>query len=166
MSNVIIEYGDYPVKRAVIKTTPTMSLKSIVESACEKLGLTPSDAFGLKLGKTLLDLSLNIRFSNIGPGTKLLLVSKTPMASKEVDIALQTEEYGRLIDKFKTNVSFWAILLHFEQVKNINLTRKSGIPNGKDGIFKNLVNLGKKPVFMMPVCVYMNKEVFFTLHKT
>lgn len=49
MSNVTVEFDQsFPIKKASIKTTPMMSLKSIVVSACEKFAITDPDNYGLK----------------------------------------------------------------------------------------------------------------------
>lgn len=79
--------------------------------------------------------------------------------AQHVTIALQTEEFGRLVQTFSTKTCFWSILEYFEAEKNLNLTRKSGIPNQKDGIWKVLTNIGKAQLYLMPIIVFMNREV-------
>jgi hypothetical protein len=59
------------------------------------------------------------------------------------------------VDTFTSDTAFWDILKHFEQKCGHNLTARSGSPP-KEGLFKNL--LMKKAVYMMPVCIFMNKE--------
>ena len=63
--------------------------------------------------------------------------------AQEVNVALQTEEFGRLVHKFSIKTCFWSIMEYFETEKNINLTKRSGIPNKKDGFMKLLSNIGK-----------------------
>ena len=110
-------------------------------------------------GRNDLDLSLSVRFANLAAGAKLSLVACSTPVSTIVTIALQTEEHGRLIDKFSTETSFWDILKHFERSKSgVELTVRTGIPS-KDGLFGQLASLGKTPMYIMPVCVFMNKEV-------
>ena len=46
--SLTVEYNGFPVKKTAIKTTPAMSLKSIVEEACSKFGLDPPAAYGLQ----------------------------------------------------------------------------------------------------------------------
>lgn len=49
MSNVTVEWeAAFPVKKTSIKTTPMMSLKSIVISACEKFSIADPENYGLK----------------------------------------------------------------------------------------------------------------------
>jgi hypothetical protein len=71
-----------------------------------------------------------------------------------LDIALQTEEHGRFIDKFNPAVTLWQILIHFESKHQVNLTKRSGLPP-KQGLFSNF---GKSSVYMIPVLIFMNKE--------
>jgi hypothetical protein len=101
--------------------------------------------------KSLLQPSLSVRLANVPSGTKLLLVAKTQeLASSQITIALQTEDYSRLISKFSIETSLWDILRYFEVENNINLTRKT--VNAKDTIFQT------NEVYVLPVCVFMNRE--------
>ncbi|RKO89871.1 hypothetical protein BDK51DRAFT_18167 [Blyttiomyces helicus] len=162
-SNVTIELEGNPLRKFSLKTTPAMSLKTMVVSACEKFRLADQSAYGLKLGPRgqPLDLSLSVRFANLAPGAKLLLCRvKAAQVGGVVAIALQTEEGGRLMDKFPTSTSLWDILVHFEQKSEgtLNLTSRVGTPpSKKPSIMKAL---GKKlpDVFMIPVCILMNHE--------
>lgn len=73
-----------------------------------------------------------------------------------VTIALQTPDGTRLVDKFTAETSLWEILRAFEAKDgNINLTRRTGVEE------KGMLKM-KKEVYMMPVCVLMNKEVSST----
>lgn len=71
-------------------------------------------------------------------------------------IALQTEEAGRLIDKFDPSTTLWEVLLHFEKKASLNLTRKTQIPVAKTMNFFQTSNA--TALYVMPVCVFMNKE--------
>ncbi|KAJ3326435.1 Tether containing UBX domain for GLUT4 [Blyttiomyces sp. JEL0837] len=89
-SQVTVELEGEPMKRAVIKTTPAMSLKSIMDAAVEKLklpanivnadGISVPQSFTLKdAKKNNLDLTLSVRFANLPAGAKLTLVkTKSP----------------------------------------------------------------------------------------
>ena len=107
-----------------------------------------------------LDLSLSVRFANIPSGAKLMLIEKTAdKAQENVTIALQTEEFGRLVRMFPTKTSLWSILETLELENKLNLTRRSGIPNENNGIWKSIRNIGKTQVYLMPICLFMNTEV-------
>lgn len=71
-------------------------------------------------------------------------------------IALQTEEAGRLIDKFDPSITLWEILLHFESKASLNLVRKTQISVPKTMNFFQSSN--STALYVMPVCVFMNKE--------
>ncbi|TPX34454.1 hypothetical protein SmJEL517_g02911 [Synchytrium microbalum] len=166
-SMVNVELDGAPYKKVAIKTTPTMSLRQIADQAVDKLKLQDPGTYGLKYQKNTLDLSLSVRFANLAAGAKLTLI-KTASApgavASEVSIALQVEDGGRLMAKFSPNVTFWHILVNFESTSNgsLNLTQKSEIPpKEKHGTLLGAVlELAKKntPVYMMPVCIFMNKE--------
>ena len=58
---------------------------------------------------------------------KLSLISKSAVGhAQEVTVALQTEEFGRLVNTFSIKTGFWSILEYFETEKNLNLTKRSG----------------------------------------
>ncbi|CAG8605289.1 3970_t:CDS:2, partial [Acaulospora colombiana] len=65
--------------------------------------------------KTILDLSLSVRFANLAPGAKLDLIRITaPKVHSDVQVALQVEDGGRVIEKFPITTSLWDMLVHFE----------------------------------------------------
>uniref|UniRef100_A0A1D1XF21 Tether containing UBX domain for GLUT4 n=1 Tax=Anthurium amnicola TaxID=1678845 RepID=A0A1D1XF21_9ARAE len=152
-------------KRQTIKTTPTMPLKEIVKLVCDKQGYTDVENYGLKQNKTTLDLSLSIRFANLAPGAKLELIRvTTPKAHREVTIALQMEDGGRIVEKFLSTTTLWEILLHFEntsQDRSLNLTRRTApasVPQSKK-VWKKLGGkLNNKHFYQQPVCILLNKE--------
>lgn len=101
-----------------------------------------------------------MRFANLPAGAKLSLIPKSAVGiAQEVTVALQTEEFGRLVNTFSVKTCFWSILEYFETEKNLNLTKRSGIPNQKDGFMKVLSSIGKSQLYMMPIVVFMNREV-------
>ncbi|KAL4921264.1 GLUT4 regulating protein TUG-domain-containing protein [Aspergillus aurantiobrunneus] len=110
---------DSTARRATIKTTPGKYLTDILQEACKKLGLNPSQ-YGLKHKSKQLDLSLAFRLSGLSPGAKLELVqlSRSPSV---VTVALQLPASeargapnGRLMDKFPSTTSVWMLLRKFE----------------------------------------------------
>lgn len=131
-----------------------MSIQSIIQHACQTFLLENPQAYGLYLKKAQLQSSLSVRLANIPSGSKLTLVHRGIAAvSTTVTIGLQTEEAGRLIDQFSTETNLWSIIRHFEQKSNLNFTRKTMTPAKK-----SLFNGAKGEVYVMPVCVFMNRE--------
>ncbi|CAI2175853.1 2049_t:CDS:10 [Funneliformis geosporum] len=151
-------------KRQTVKTTPAMPLKQIVKLVCDKQGYSDVDKYGLKQNKTILDLSLSIRFSNLAPGAKLELIRvTTPKVHSEVTIALQMDDGGRIIGKFPPTTSFWDILLHFEntsQDRSLNLTKRTAqAPQIKKTLWKKMGGKSNdKFVYQQPVCLLLNQE--------
>ncbi|KAJ3324486.1 Tether containing UBX domain for GLUT4 [Boothiomyces sp. JEL0866] len=134
MQSITVEYESFPIKKFVTKASPATTLQSIIDQACEKFEIKSSQ------GYDLLPNSTSIRFANLPPGAKLNLKFIGVGKSTSVQVALQTEEHGRLIATFPSNVKLWGILVYFEQKNGINLTRQS------------------KGSYLMPVIVFMNKE--------
>ncbi|KAK5666241.1 hypothetical protein BDV3_001702 [Batrachochytrium dendrobatidis] len=165
-SNVTVSMDGSPIKKTIIKTTPSMSLKSIVVQSCEKLGLKNPDLYMLKNKRDTLDLSLSVRFANLAPGAKLTLHqrSSTDRASGStlVDVALQFENGCRMIDKFETSTRLWDILLHFEKrpdgIGNITRQTSITIPVKQGGNSPGNAKTPETPVYMLPICVFMNQE--------
>ncbi|KAI8848020.1 hypothetical protein BC829DRAFT_444104 [Chytridium lagenaria] len=127
-SNVTVELEGEPLKKVSLKTTPAMSLKSIVDAACTKLKLPSPDSFSLKYQRNMLDLSLSVRFANLPAGAKLFLVKgRTPGGG------------GLMV-----------LLL------GVNLTMKTAPAPGATSPFK--IGKPKPDIFLMPAVVLMNKE--------
>ncbi|KAJ3215272.1 hypothetical protein HK099_006441 [Clydaea vesicula] len=118
--------------------------------------------YQLKYRREFLDLSLSVRFANLPPGAKLVLVQgrSKSAAPSQVSIALQLDEGGRLMGKFSSDTVLWEILKFFESTNSsLNLTTRSEIPTQKNNtLFKKFTESGKKKFYQMPVCVFMNKE--------
>ena len=73
--------------------------------------------FVISHGRTTLDLTLAIRFSNLPNNAKLELTKSTiprSQAQGEVTIALQLENGERLHHTFQPSTSLWQILEHWE----------------------------------------------------
>ncbi|KAJ3284254.1 Tether containing UBX domain for GLUT4 [Rhizoclosmatium sp. JEL0117] len=73
--------GTFPLKKFVIKTTPAMALNDVLKTAVEKAGANTNSTYILKHGKTVLDLSLSVRFANLPAGAKLSLCPSSTSAS-------------------------------------------------------------------------------------
>ncbi|CAG8580866.1 1856_t:CDS:2, partial [Cetraspora pellucida] len=151
-------------KKQTVKTTPMMPLKQIVNVVCEKQGYKDAESYGLKTNKTTLDLGLAMRFANLAPGAKLDFVKvSAPKVHKDVQIALQLDDGGRMIDKFLITTSIWDILLHFEKKSDngsLNLTRRTAPAPKKKGVsLKKLINKSSDVQFyLQPVCLILNQE--------
>ncbi|KAG0035543.1 Tether containing UBX domain for GLUT4 [Podila clonocystis] len=167
-SNVTVLLGGQ--KKQLVKTTPSMILRQVVNTVCEHQGYSEPESYGLKSGRNLLDLSLSIRYANIAPGTKLDLV-KIPRnngAPTNVDVALQLEDGARFIQKFAITTTLWDILLAFEQSSNgsLNLTRRTGtrpstVKNNMIALGRRLSRGGRQQptlVYMLPVVVLLERE--------
>ncbi|KAJ3081385.1 Tether containing UBX domain for GLUT4 [Quaeritorhiza haematococci] len=165
-SNVSVEPEGEPYRKISIKTTPAMSLKTILNTACEKLKIQNPDNYGLRHNRNVLDLSLSVRFANLAAGAKLVIVRQKSQGNlvRDVAIALQLEEGGRLMGSFPTTTPIWNILTHFEQQSKgtLNLTRKESVPSAEksNNFFKAITDLAKKnqPLYVLPVCIFMNQE--------
>ncbi|KAG0322902.1 Tether containing UBX domain for GLUT4 [Dissophora globulifera] len=156
-------------KKQLVKTTPTMILRQVVNTVCEKQSYPDPESYGLKSGKNFLDLSLSIRYANIAPGAKLELarVPKDKSAPTHVDLALQLEDGGRVVKSFAITTTLWDVLLGFETASNgtLNLTQRSGVPQSA-AASKNIFSLQRlrkvaKPsaeVYLLPVVILLERE--------
>ncbi|KAG0357282.1 hypothetical protein BC939DRAFT_507696 [Gamsiella multidivaricata] len=154
-------------KKQLVKTTPTMILRQVVNTVCEKQGYGDPENYGLKSGKNFLDLSLSIRYANIAPGAKLELakVPKDKSAPTHVDLALQLEDGGRMVQSFAITSTLWDVLLGFEKASNgsLNLTRRTAVPQSTTKNIFSLQRIKKavKPateVYLLPVVILLERE--------
>ncbi|KAJ3175861.1 Tether containing UBX domain for GLUT4 [Geranomyces variabilis] len=156
MASVTVLHPHQNAKSCSIKTTPSTSLRQVVADALTAFRLDADpNTFGLKNGRNMLDLGLNMRFANLPQGAKLQLipVAAYSVAPGPVNVALQTPEGERLVDKFAIDTTLWGVLRTWEtRNQNLNLTNRKGV------VERGMLKL-KKDVYMMPVCVMMNKEV-------
>jgi hypothetical protein len=136
--SVVIEL-DSPYKKCTIKTTPGMSIQSIIEESCKQFQMEHR-GYSLQFKKQLIEPSLPIRLANIPQGSKLSLIFKGSKPIQKVTIALQTES-ERFIDKVSSNLSLLELLLQFEQKNNLNIVKRE-----------------ESGAYLMPVCVFMNRE--------
>ncbi|KAF9175270.1 Tether containing UBX domain for GLUT4 [Mortierella sp. AD011] len=154
-------------KKQLVKTTPTMILRQVVNIVCEKQNYAEPESYGLKSGKNFLDLSLSIRYANIAPGAKLELAKapKDKSAPTHVDLALQLEDGGRMIQSFAVTTTLWDVLLGFEKASNgtLNLTRRTAVPQPTSKNIFSLQRIKKavKPsteVYLLPVVILLERE--------
>jgi hypothetical protein len=73
--SLIVEYETFPIKRVTVKTTPAMSIQSVVEQACEQLAL--QGHYALHYKKSQLQPSLSVRLANIPSGSRVQLIQKS-----------------------------------------------------------------------------------------
>ncbi|KAF8949141.1 Tether containing UBX domain for GLUT4 [Haplosporangium gracile] len=164
-SNLTVNLGGG--KKQLIKTTPGMSLRQVVNTVCEKQRYPEPETYGLKSGKNFLDLSLSIRHANIAAGAKLELakVPKDRSAPTHVDLALRLEEGGGSVQPFAITTTLWDVLLEFERASNgsLNLTRRTAVPQPTSKNIFSLQRIKKavKPateVYLLPVVILLERE--------
>ncbi|KAF9303762.1 Tether containing UBX domain for GLUT4 [Mortierella antarctica] len=162
-SNLTVNLGGG--KKQLVKTTPTMILRQIVNNVCEKQGYAEPQSYGLKNGKTFLDLSMSIRYANIAPGAKLDLarIPRDRAAPTHVQIALQTEDGERIVQQFALTTTLWDVLRGFEANSTLNLTKRTAAPQptSKNVLsFKRLSKALNPPshVYLLPVVILLERE--------
>ncbi|PUU75313.1 GLUT4 regulating protein TUG-domain-containing protein [Tuber borchii] len=149
----------YSGRRAAVKAPPTRFLSEIHTEACTKLGVDPQN-FALKKGNAILDLSLQIRLTNLSPGAKLDLV---PAKNRDapITIVLRTQEAGgepvqESTGTFTASSTIWEIMRKLEAESSptnnaaINITERAA-PSGTSG--------SGRLHYVMPVARVMNREV-------
>ncbi|KAH0605135.1 uncharacterized protein H6S33_005117 [Morchella sextelata] len=121
-SNVIVLYNQ---RRHQIKVTPTRSLSDVHTEACQKFNLDPLK-YTLKRGTTPLDLSLQIRFTNLGPGAKLdLIPTRPPTTPLTIVLRLQSTPPQELSGQCAPTATLWSVLRSFEKLyAGLNLTER------------------------------------------
>ncbi|KAG0271835.1 Tether containing UBX domain for GLUT4 [Linnemannia exigua] len=169
-SNITVNLGNG--KKQSIKTTPSMSLRQVVNTVCEKQGYLEPETYGLKNGKNFLDLSFSILHANIAAGAKLELakIPKDKSAPTHVDLALRLEEGPGSVQSFAITSTLWDVLLGFERASNgtLNLTRRTGVPQSTPKKIFSLQTIKKaiKPpteVYLLPV-VYLLEREYVSIH--
>ncbi|OMH82771.1 Tether containing UBX domain for GLUT4 [Zancudomyces culisetae] len=95
MSSVVtIVYNKF--KTVEIKTTPSKTLKMLVQEMCQRVPeLGDADRYGLKWKNTDLDLSLSMRLSRLPHGAKIELVPNKHLGAK-VKVVLQLPTGDRI----------------------------------------------------------------------
>ena len=130
MSTITVLHG---TRRTTIRTTPTTTLSTIRTSACTALSLSPATSYTLRhSAKRNLDLSLQLRFTNLSPGAKLELVLNSTAASTPVTVVLRTvDPVQQLQATFPQTATLWQVLGKFEEGEKggpsegkVNITRR------------------------------------------
>ncbi|RPA90768.1 hypothetical protein L873DRAFT_1782183 [Choiromyces venosus 120613-1] len=150
----------YSGRRVTVKAPPTRSLSEIHTEACTRLGVNPQN-FALKKGNTTLDLSLQIRLTNLSPGAKLDLVLARNRDTT-ITIVLRVQEADgqptqEFTDTFTTSSTLWEIMRKLEAKGSVthnnlavNLTERAA-PSGTSG--------SGRLHYVMPIVRVMNREV-------
>ncbi|XP_031430761.1 tether containing UBX domain for GLUT4 isoform X2 [Clupea harengus] len=133
-------------RRQTVKVSPNTSLLQVLEEVCMKHGFNPDD-YGLRFQRSVLDLSLQWRYTGLPNNAKLEVVTSTKRQAgtdNTVLIAVQLEDGNRLQGAFRCGQSLWDLLSHFPELR---------ISDEEDAI---------------PTCVYMRDEITGqqTLQKT
>lgn len=96
----------------------TTSLKQLLRKACVNLKMVDNedspetDRYGLKHGRHILDLSLQVRLSGLPAGAKLDLIISNTKAGM-VTVALQ-HAGGRITGQFPSTTGLWSMLTYLE----------------------------------------------------
>ncbi|KAI9749443.1 MAG: hypothetical protein M4579_006870 [Chaenotheca gracillima] len=171
MSSSHVVVLDSTARRAVIRVTPLKHLSDVLQEACNRFGVDPSQ-HGLKHNNKSVDISRTMRLSGLSTGAKLelVLLSRSPSV---VSVALQLPESeakdvpnARLVDKFPSTTTLWLVLRKFESGagggKSFNFTgrgapRVQGEQSGAGRLF-----------YETPVLQVMGRELssFTELQKT
>ncbi|XP_064636841.1 tether containing UBX domain for GLUT4-like isoform X2 [Lineus longissimus] len=130
--------------RQTVKVTPNTKILQILEEVCMKKGFMPPEDYELRHGRTILDVTLSIRFANLVSNAKLELVkSQKSRVETTVVIALQLAAGTRLQNAFSPGITLWDILMHWENQSGSEHQGKLAVTNGDEH----------------PVCIYMRDEV-------
>ncbi|RCI11124.1 hypothetical protein L249_7285 [Ophiocordyceps polyrhachis-furcata BCC 54312] len=165
-AHVVVIAAD--LRRVTVKVSPGTCLIDVLDEGCTKLRLS-SDKYLLRHKQKQVNLSLPFRNAGLITGAKLELVPK-PYPPEVIQVALQLPDQeakllpdaaaGRLVGKFRSDTTLWAILHKFEQSvngdgpRNIILTTRGGI---NAGAAKG--QPGGQTYFEMPVFNVMGREL-------
>ncbi|KAF9406454.1 Tether containing UBX domain for GLUT4 [Podila epigama] len=159
-SNVTVILGG--AKKQLVKTTPTMILRQIVNNVCEKQGYAEPELYGLKL--VIINSPRERSAWSKARAGKNSTGSMTP-APTHVNIALQLEDGQRVIQPFAITTNLWDVLRGFESASKsmLNLTRRTAAPQptSKNILsFKRLSKAINPPaqVYLMPVVILLERE--------
>jgi hypothetical protein len=156
--NISIEYESFPVRKALIKASPQMSLSDIVAKACLQLKLDNHEKYTLQMNKKELDLQLSVRFANLAQSSKLKLILKNIVKNNDanVQITLQIDNQN-YTESFSPDTLLWDILVTAEAKHALSLTKRTGVIPVQQSLIPRITTF-QKPVYMMPVLLCMNKE--------
>ncbi|XP_014774030.1 tether containing UBX domain for GLUT4 isoform X2 [Octopus bimaculoides] len=121
----------------------------ILEDCCKKQGFLPPEDYSLMHGRTILDLTLSIRYLNLTNNAKLELVkAATPRRESEIVVALQLSDGTRLQKSFLPQVTLWEILEHWQKEADSSL--QPLLTTEVDTSSSTCVH---------PICIYMREEI-------
>ncbi|XP_035695127.1 tether containing UBX domain for GLUT4-like isoform X1 [Branchiostoma floridae] len=131
-------------RRQTVKISSNTKLLQVLEEVCQKQGFSAQE-YDLKHQRTILDLSVPVRYANLTNNAKLEMVKSTKArAEADVNICLQLESGERLKHPFPPATNLWDVVRHFET--------QPGSPHaGK------LTSASAADIH--PVCVYMREEI-------
>ncbi|KAJ1984984.1 Transcription factor spt8 [Dimargaris verticillata] len=155
-SNVQVEFGG---RHQTIKTTPAMTLHTVVSTACQKHGLDDPGKYGLRYQRKPLDLSLSVRFANLPAGAKLELVRQapSPQTAGTIRVALQLDNGSRIVGQGSAQTPIWELLASFDQAHSLGLLRH---PTASDNPLPDETQpSGVTNSLSAPTVVIMNKEL-------
>ncbi|XP_063961575.1 tether containing UBX domain for GLUT4-like [Lytechinus pictus] len=133
-------------RRQIVKVSPNTRILEIIETVCQKQKFNADD-HNLKHQRTVLDVQVPFRYSNVPNNAKLELVkSDVPRnRSGSTTVALQLFTGERLQHSFESSSSLWDILQHW------------------DGQSSDRPSLTCPPsdsgTSVHPICIYMTEEV-------
>ncbi|XP_029635484.1 tether containing UBX domain for GLUT4 isoform X3 [Octopus sinensis] len=136
-------------RRQNIKTNFNTTLLQILEDCCKKQGFLPPEDYSLMHGRTVLDLTLSIRYLNLTNNAKLELVkAATPRKESEIIVALQLSDGTRLQKSFLPQVTLWEILQHWQKEADSSLQPLLTTEVDTSG-----------STCVHPICIYMREEI-------
>ncbi|XP_066291914.1 tether containing UBX domain for GLUT4-like [Branchiostoma lanceolatum] len=131
-------------RRQTVKISSNTKLLQVLEEVCQKQGFSAQE-YDLKHQRTVLDLSVPVRYANLTNNAKLEMVKSTKTrAEVDVTIGLQLESGERLKHSFPPATTVWDVLRHFESQPGSPHTGKLTSTSATD---------------VHPVCVYMREEI-------
>ncbi|XP_077980512.1 tether containing UBX domain for GLUT4-like [Glandiceps talaboti] len=135
-------------RRQNVKVTPNTSILQIIEEVCTKQDFN-TEEYDLKHHRTILDVNVPIRYSNLPNNAKLELVKAAkPRKVSDVCIALQLESNERLQHTFHPHTSLWEILEYWDNEETQpSRTKLTQVPD----------ETCVPP--LQPICIYMTKEL-------
>lgn len=107
-----------------IQCTPGKLLNDVLIEACDKAGLE-SDLYGLRHGKSALDLSLSCRLAHLPGGARLDLVRVMSNAESKVNVALNLPDHPRKVCQVSCSSTLRQILEIFQDQHDLLILNSS-----------------------------------------
>eukprot|EP00058_Branchiostoma_floridae_P021676 XP_002607166.1 hypothetical protein BRAFLDRAFT_118647 [Branchiostoma floridae] len=116
-------------RRQTVKISSNTKLLQVLEEVCQKQGFSAQE-YDLKHQRTILDLSVPVRYANLTNNAKLEMVKSTKArAEADVNICLQLESGERLKHPFPPATNLWDVVRHFEAQPGRLVHRKVDDPS-------------------------------------